>query len=75
MASKEVTVREWTCDGCGTTIRSENAGRDLPSDWTTATTTINIPPGGPYTKVLELCPTCSQDREAAAKRYKTTLGR
>jgi hypothetical protein len=74
MASKEVSIREWTCDGCGMTARSGTASGNLPSGWTTATTTIHIPPGGDYSKGLDLCPACAKDPAAAVRHYKASIG-
>jgi hypothetical protein len=71
MASKEVTIREWNCDGCGGTIRSDTKSRDLPAGWTGVTTTIQ---GGLYTKGLDLCRACSEDPEAAVQRWKSSTG-
>jgi hypothetical protein len=74
MASKEVSVREWKCDGCGTTARSDTISQDSPAAWTIATTTIKIAPGGDRSKGLDLCPHCSKDPRAAAQRYKASIG-
>jgi ribosomal protein L37AE/L43A len=74
MASKNISVREWKCESCGATSRANAAAQDLPPGWTVETTTINIPPGGPHTKGLDLCPECTKNTEAAVRRYRASLG-
>ena len=73
MASKEMTVREWECDGCGSKVRADAKSRDLPSGWTNATTTFDSGYTGDYTKGLDLCPACAKNPEAAADRWKASL--
>jgi hypothetical protein len=71
MASREVTVREWTCDACGATTRTEGNGKDMPLGWTDS---VTVPYGTDYTKGLELCPRCSSDPESAKRRWNQSFG-
>jgi len=44
---KVVTVREWTCDACGSHTLADDAQRDLHSGWKIVSTTIDMGPSGP----------------------------
>lgn len=69
MASKEMTVRKWVCDGCGGEHFAENKTRALPAGWVVATTAMNSGHVGSMPKGLDLCPTCAKDPEAAIRRW------
>jgi len=73
MSRKEVTVTEWTCEGCGAVVRMEKTTPNPPRGWVTVTTTIGVGLGE-GTQGLDLCQTCAKDPEAAAKRYRASIG-
>ena len=73
MASDEVTVRKWTCDGCKTSHLSDNNSRELPSGWTTEKITEEYTPDAPSEKTLEFCTDCSKDPTAAIQNYKDSI--
>jgi hypothetical protein len=74
MSSKDVTVREWTCDACGFHTHADTTQRDSPSGWKIVSTTIDMGPSGPCPKGLDLCPACSMDEASAIARYKRLTG-
>ena len=74
MPSRIINIREWTCDGCDATMRTNSANQELPVGWTMATTSIANPFGGKLSKGLDLCPACSKESANAIKCYKASMG-
>jgi hypothetical protein len=65
MASRDVTLKEWECDACGSKVLATQAGGSLLPGWTHVTFPICR---GMYTKTAEVCPTCSQNLEEAKRK-------
>jgi hypothetical protein len=73
MASKKTPVRKWECDACGKIVQGDSGKCDRPAGWTDATTEFRMGLGD-YAKGLDLCAECSEDKEAAIKRWKDRMG-
>ncbi|QDT48103.1 hypothetical protein Pan258_21430 [Symmachiella dynata] len=73
MAHKDIKARIWQCDGCETTHISLEESLTLPDGWGEHCTEF-INGEDVSKKGLDLCPTCLIDPDAAAKRWKASMG-
>ena len=72
MSSKRITIREWSCDSCGNTVRANDDSQKLLPGWTSATDEIPSATSGRQ-HGLDLCSTCSKNPQAAIEKYKENL--
>ncbi len=73
MASQDVTVKQWTCDACGTEVLSAPKNKQPPSGWSVLTITLGSATGG-YTQGVDICPTCGKNPEEAMRAAKARWG-
>jgi hypothetical protein len=73
MASKDVTVKQWECESCGTTVLADAGSKELPAGWTILTIELNNGVGG-STKGIEVCQECSKNPELAKRKAKARWG-
>jgi hypothetical protein len=73
MASKDVTVKQWTCDACGLEVLGTSTGKAKPSGWRELTITLKSGIAD-MSHGIDVCQACAKNPEEAKRKARARWG-